>query len=132
MTTLAQQFARSLTALRNCEDVTRPAPGMGRDEAIALHGGRLAECMARMPSGSGVDDGCELDDSSTPNRLVFLTSFHHMDEHGGYDGWTSHKVIVTPDLAFGFDVRVTGPNRNDIRDYLGELFHAALSETVDI
>lgn len=75
------------------------------------------------PSGSGFDQGTQLDfDSCKKNRIVFTTAFHHMDEHGGYDGWTNHTVVVYP--AFdGFDIRVTGRNRNDIKDYVQSTFH---------
>ena len=80
-----------------------------------------------LPSGSGVDGGCEIHPQSHANNIGIVFSFHHMDEHGGYDGWTAHKAIVTPDFS-GIDVRITGPNRNGIKEYLGDLFHHALSE----
>ena len=53
-----------------------------------------------------------------------------MDAGGGYDGWTEHSVIVTPDLATGFDLKVTGRDKRDIKEYLGELFYAALCEEI--
>lgn len=84
-----------------------------------------------LPSGSGFDSGTQfLEDDSKPERLVFFTSFHHTDESGGYDGWTEHKVILTPSLAFGFELRVTGRDRNEIKEYIGETFHHALSQEV--
>jgi hypothetical protein len=81
----------------------------------------------RMPGGSGFDNGTTLDDDATrTDKLVFRTAFHHMDESGGYDGWTEHTVIVTPAFG-GFDIRVTGRNRNDIKAYIADTFHHALS-----
>lgn len=82
------------------------------------------------PSGSGVDCGTRLADSSHPQRIVLDVSFHHMDEHGSYDGWTEHKVIVTPEFD-GVSVRVTGANRNGIKDYLGEMFQYWLTSEHD-
>ncbi len=83
------------------------------------------------PSGSGFDSGTSFDfDSSKDDRLVFITDFHHMDEHGGYDGWTRHNVIVTPSLMFGFDLRITGKDRNDIKDYIHECFHVACDQPI--
>jgi len=39
-------------------------------------------------------------------------------------------VIVTP--AFdGIDVRITGRNRNNIKDYLGEMFHFILTRQAE-
>jgi hypothetical protein len=93
-----------------------------------------AELLVRkhMPSGGGFDSGVQIDlDQSTQNKLVFRTSFHHMNEVGYYDGWTDHEVIVTPDLAHGYTMRITGRNRNDIKDYMHECFDMALSTEVD-
>lgn len=85
-----------------------------------------------LPSGSGIDAGCKvLVEESKEDRLVIQTAFHHMDENGYYDGWTHHKVIVTPSLLFGFDVRVTGRNRNGIKEYLGDLFFQVLDQEFD-
>ena len=82
---------------------------------------------AHMPSGSGIDTGTTIDlESSTPDRLVFVAGFHHMDQHGSYSGWTDHKIIVTPSLASEFDVRVTGRDRNEIKNYLAETYAIAL------
>lgn len=83
------------------------------------------------PSGSGVDNGTRLA-GSTSNRLCLDVSFHHMDEHGCYCGWTNHKIIVRPDLSFGFDIHVTGPDKNQIKSYLGELYTDWLNEEVDL
>lgn len=83
-----------------------------------------------MPSGSGWDCATKIDlDSSSEDRLVFYGSFHHMNEVGYYDGWTDHRIFVTPSFN-GFDLRITGPNRNDIKEYLHQLFDAALEQEV--
>lgn len=94
------------------------------------HQDRIDDLMDAMPSGSGFDNGTRLDmDASHDDKLVFTTSYHHMNENGYYDGWTDHTVTVTP--AFnGFHIRVSGRNRNDIKDYIGEVFHAVLSEEI--
>ena len=121
--TLATLTASALSALHNC----RKQNVESKWESIWES--RLeTELKEHLPSGSGFDCGTTLDiEASKPNRLVFTTSFHHMDEHGGYDGWTEHKIIVTPSLVHGFELKVTGKNRNDIKDYIAEYFHHALS-----
>lgn len=82
---------------------------------------------AHLPHGAGFDIGTELDmDKSSSGRLVFSTSFHHMDEMGGYDGWTDHSVIVTPSLTHVFDLRITGRDRNGIKDYIADVFSGVL------
>jgi hypothetical protein len=81
-----------------------------------------------MPHGSGFDNGTKIDlDRSTSERLVFTTAFHHMNEHGGYDGWTEHTVTVTASLAFNFSLKIGGRNRNDIKDYMHEVFACSLN-----
>lgn len=89
---------------------------------------RLEKLMDEMPSGSGWDLGTKLATSS-PQRIVLFGEFHHMVE-GGYDGWTDHEIHVTASMTSGFDLRITGRNRNDIKDYLHDLFHEALSMPV--
>ena len=87
-----------------------------------------------MPSGSGIDSGTWLDLDAClrhpGERLVFYAPFHHMNEGGMYDGWTEHMVIVTPSLWHDFDLRITGRDRNDIKEYLHEVFHAALMQKI--
>lgn len=82
------------------------------------------------PSGSGIDAGTQFEfDRSSDTLLVFSTAFHHMNEHGSYDGWTHHTLRVRP--AFdGITMTISGPNRNDIRDYLHDLYHDWLNRQV--
>jgi len=88
----------------------------------------IEKVMQRMPSGSGIDSGTKLHPGSTGERIVFLVEFHHMNGNGYYDGWTSHTVVITPSLQFGFSLRVTGRGRNAIKDYLAEEYDSALRE----
>lgn len=79
--------------------------------------------IEKLPSGSGLDDGIRLNyELSKPERLVFYFSFHHMDENGYYDGWTAHQIIITPSLQRQFNTRITGRDRNQIKEYLYDLF----------
>lgn len=83
-----------------------------------------------MPSGSGFDSGTTLNlDKSNRLKLTFETAFHHMNDNGYYDGWTHHSVIITPHFN-GFDLRVTGRDRNGIKDYIGDCFESALSQMI--
>ena len=81
------------------------------------------ECL---PYGSGFDSGSIVSGDSNYRRIIIDTSFHHMNEHGYYDGWTNHRVIVTPEFS-GFSIRVTGRDRNGIKDYIADVFNDALS-----
>lgn len=123
-TKLYQQIASLLQAIENCKQ-------SGNAEWQERHARRISFLVYnRMPSGSGFDNGTKLDDSSSPAKLVFNTAFHHMNDGGMYDGWTEHQVIVTADLASGFTVRITGRDRKQIKDYIGEIFHESLNSEV--
>lgn len=85
-----------------------------------------------LPSGSGFNAGSRVDlDKSTAERLVITTGFHHMSGTGFYCGWTYHDIIVTPSLIFGFNMRLTGKDKNGIKDYIADVFNSALSADVD-
>lgn len=80
-----------------------------------------------LPSGGGFDNGTKFDFvHSTDEKLVFDTSFHHMNEHGSYDGWTEHRVTVRASLAHDIVITISGRNRNDVKDYIFESFDQCL------
>lgn len=86
-----------------------------------------------MPSGSGFDCGTAiLEDGCAHDKLVFRTSFHHMDDFGGYSGWTDHVVTVRASLAFDIDIKVSGRDRDGIKDYIAESFMASLNADVEL
>jgi hypothetical protein len=104
----------------------------GNTEWIERHEETIKKTVRQyMPSGSGWDSGTEIDtQKSTGEKLVFHGSFHHMNENGMYDGYTEHSVTVKPSLVFGFVLSISGRNRNDIKEYLYELFEECLSREV--
>jgi hypothetical protein len=118
-------LAGLLAAANNCEK-------SGNAEWKAKHTDRLnALVREHMPSGSGFDAGTKLDFSaSNPNSLVFTTEFHHMNEHGGYCEWSSHRICVQPSLQFGFVLTVSGRNVRGIKDYIHDAFAIAIEAEV--
>lgn len=122
---LFQVIASKANAMRNCEALKNEEWEGKHKQAI------LNLVKEHLPSGSGFDCGTRIElDECTDSKLVFVTSYHHMDEHGGYDGWTEHKVIITP--AFhDFDMKITGPNRNQIKEVIGDYFSADLSKEIE-
>ena len=88
------------------------------------------ETAGYLPSGSGFDNGTQLDtEKSNPQKLVFKTAFHHLSQHGFYTKWTDHTVTVTPSF-YGINIKVSGRDHNGIKDYIAECFDSALNETV--
>ena len=99
-------------------------PLIGRQAALDLHGSYYASLIYRLPSGSGIDNGTTVL-MMNQGKAMFMMGFHHMDEHGCYDGWTQHIVTVRPTLT-GYTYTCSGPNRNDIKDYLVETLQRVL------
>lgn len=122
---LYSELAQLIQARLTCKEALN-------DIWFAKHEGRIEELVSEnMPSGSGFDAGTKIDfEASHGAKLVFTTSFHHMNEVGYYDGWTEHTVTVTPSFT-GFNLRISGRNRNDIKEYIGDVFHTALGVEVD-
>ncbi len=121
--TVASELASRIVAMENCRK-------SGNTEWLEKHR-RTVKAIAVnfLPRGSGFDAGTGVDDvNSTNRRLLFTTSFHHMDE-SGYTGWSEHKVIAHATFN-GPEINVTGSNRNGIKDYVAEVFSAALAEEV--
>jgi hypothetical protein len=119
-----QKIASLLQAIINCQKSNNKTWQDNHTEAIET-------IMQNAPSGSGLENGTSLDFlKSTPEKLVFNTAFHHMNENGFYAGWSNHEVIITPSLAFGFNLRVTGKDRNEIKDYIAEMMSSFLNEEI--
>ena len=120
-----QRIAQLLQARQNCQESLNT-------EWFIKHTDSIEEIVKNnLPSGSGIDAGVILDfDESNPEKIVLLTSYHHMNENGYYDGWSDHKVIVTPSLAFGVNMKITGRNRNGIKEYLYDVFESCLNEDI--
>lgn len=93
--------------------------------------GKIYNIMKGAPSGSGIDSGTSfIPGECNKKQLVFFTSYQHVDENGYYDARTYHRVIVTHNLL-GLNIRVTGRNKNNIRDYLSNVYRDWLMRDVD-
>ena len=127
---VAGHLSSKLTAIRNCQ---------GNEDTTWEDRHRNAlETIVRdfLPSGSGIDCGTELDeDLTTPERLAFRFSYHHMDENGSYAGWTNHTCDCTASLCYGLSLEIktegTSPKAAEysdagLIDYLHDTFEAAL------
>ncbi len=94
---------------------------------------QIDSMLEEFPSGSGFDNGTQIHlGLSDDEKLVFLTSFHHMNDNGMYDGWTEHVVTVLPSLGLDFHVKVSGRDRNDIKDHISEMFSTVLDAELPV
>lgn len=119
-----QAIASKIQAMRNCDESGNIEWFHKHHDAI------LALVRDHLPSGSGFDSGTAIDGlehvDSKRDELRFSTFFHHMNDSGMYDGWSEHCIVVRPSLAHGFTLRVAGRDRNGIKEYIAEVFSAAL------
>lgn len=120
--TVAQTLASAIMARRNCNQ-------SGKTEWYDRWT-KLCERIESefLPRGSGVDNGTRIDWSkSTGARIVLACGYHHINDSGIYSGWSEHTITITPDWE-GINITIGGRDRNGIKEYLSELYHAALSE----
>jgi len=89
----------------------------------------LEQCEELLPSGSGFDAGTKIEYAGA-DKIVLRTAYHHMNDSGYYDGWTEHVITVVPSLTHGFDIRVGGRNKNDVKGYIAEVFYDVLGQEV--
>lgn len=115
---LIEHIANHLMSLKN-----GLAKGELREERLA----KLDEIQRHyLPNGGGFNQGTRIDiNKSTHDRIVFTTSYQHA-KNGLHDGWTDHTIIVRPSFVYNLDVKITGRNKNNIVDYIDEVFRDAL------
>ena len=122
--TLYKLLASAIDARKRCQETKNT-------EWFEKHSETIEQLVDMLPSGSGWDSGTKIDlDASHADKLVLYGSHHHMNDCGMYDGWTEHTITVTPSLIHTFHLRISGRNRNDIKEYLYEIFRDDLSQTV--
>lgn len=120
-----QKLAMLLQSIANCQNTHNKEWERKHEESVR----QIVRDF--MPSGSGWDEGTKIDMvESGPNMLYLYGSFHHMNEFGMYDGWTSHVIRVRPSLADGFYMTIGGQNRNDIKEHLHEMFDICLRDMI--
>jgi hypothetical protein len=85
-----------------------------------------------LPSGAGIDKGSWVNmDTSHAERIVIHLSYHHMDGNGYYDGWTDHTIIATPSFWNHVNLRISGRDRNEVKEDLHAAFYDALTQLVN-
>jgi hypothetical protein len=121
---LYRELASAIRARQNCQ-------ASNNTEWLDKHSDTIKTLVDLLPSGAGWNEGTKIDlDASHANKIVLYGSYQHMDEFGYYDGWTEHTITVKSSLTSDIDIRISGSNRNDIKDYLYQTFEYALKQDV--
>lgn len=80
-----------------------------------------------LPSGSGIDCGTKISPESKPDKIILVCEYHRMDKAGGYSGWTTYKIIITPDLRWGFNLKIVGKDHDGLKEYLYDIYFEYLN-----
>lgn len=125
--TWLQSYAVAHQAAINCES-------SGNAAWLEKHKATLKKLEDLLPYGSGFDEGTRVIDVRTSgNQMIgFQVAYHHMNDTGHYTGWTNHKVYVRPRLDGGMDIHVSGLNKNDIKEYIGQCFYDVMTSEVAV
>lgn len=113
--TVLSELASLIVARRNCIE-------MGNTEWESNHSDKIEDIVKNsLPSGSGFDSGfsLDLDESDGKQKIVLNTSYHHMDEHGYYSGWSYSKITITPQfsgIAYEIDTDFSGVGQGEPHD----------------
>lgn len=126
---LYSELATAIEARLGCLE---PSANESQREWVSKWTERIERMQDMLPHGNGFDNGTKIDlDASHATKLVFHTSYHHMNDGGFYVGWTEHTITVTPTFR-GIAIRVSGRNVNEIKDYIGKEFDYALEHEVSV
>lgn len=116
---LINRLAEVYPALENCKKTGASEDWIEKYEKI------IDKILNLLPDGTGFDSGTTIE-SVAHNKIVFNTAFHHMNSNGYYTRWTYHTVTVTPSFVFPLDIKVSGSNYGNIKDYIAEVFYDCL------
>ena len=82
-----------------------------------------------LPNGNGIrgQEGlAEILPESTKKRIVIYTTYWHPNDSYETSRWTAHQVIITPSFEREINIRITGKNKDNVKDYLHDIFREAL------
>ena len=80
------------------------------------------------PIGSGI---CNTEVISvTDKKIVIGFSYQHYNDNGYHEGYTNHECRITAKFD-DFNIYISGRNKNDIKDYLHELFFYNITEFIN-
>jgi hypothetical protein len=106
---------------------------IGENEQKRMLRRAIEEFVAEyMPKGGGWKDGTSIDlTESNDSEIVLRGTYYHVISYGNYGAPTEHKILIDASLSRGFKVKVTGRDKNDVKDELYERFVGALNTTLN-
>ncbi len=112
-----KDIAHTLDAYKRCIETDNK-------EWEEKHEQRIKELIDELPHGSGLDGTWKIDlEKSNDSKLILYMQYHCMNQDGYYDGWVDFTLKVTPSLAFGINLQITGNfgRYHNVKEYLYEI-----------
>lgn len=85
-----------------------------------------------LPIGNGIEAKSVILLKSTEKRIVIDTAYWHPNVSYETSRWTDHQIVITPSFEGEINIRVTGKNLNNIKEYLNEVFREALMKEYEV
>lgn len=60
-----------------------------------------------LPTGSGFDAGCFIDERSEAEKIIIKCHYHKMNDAGYYDGWILSNVVLTPTFSSDYNIEIS-------------------------
>ena len=90
---------------------------------------QLSWLQELLPFGNGIEAVCVIPLKSTKKRIVIDTYYWHPDYS---DEWTIYKVVITPSFEGEINIRITGKNEDNVKEYLHDIFRQALMKEYEV
>ena len=113
-------IARAIGAYQRCSKESNPWENFWYERLKAYE---------RSLYGAGIEDILIGTAMSKSDSLIVVTGrYHALSENGFYDGYYDFTVKITPSLATGCCIRVTGNmgKYNDAKDFIFDMFSETL------
>ena len=90
---------------------------------------QLSWLQELLPIGNGIEAVCVIPLKSTKKRIVIDTYYWHLNY--SYE-WTIYQVVITPSFEGEINIRITGKNVDNVKEYLQDIFREALMKEYEV
>ncbi|MFY7937382.1 MAG: hypothetical protein ACOVOQ_08395 [Flavobacterium sp.] len=80
--------------------------------------------------GNRIEAGCVISLKSTKKRIVIDTLYWHTNDSDETSRCTAHQVVITPSFEDEINIRITGKNEDNVKEYLHNIFRESLMSEI--
>jgi hypothetical protein len=122
----AEKISRAYGARQRCQE-------HGREQWFENWSKTVEHCLQDLPTGGGFSNWVMLA-KSTPEKLIFESSYHAMLDNGMYDRWINFTITITPSFETRVNIGIRGDfgrAYQDLKDYIGDTLQPIVTNPVD-